>query len=160
MPVFLPGESRGRGSLVGCRLWGRTGSDTTEATQQQQQNISCGIPSLWAQSLHHVRHFCDSMDCIPPASSVHGIFQARLLEQSAIFHSRGSSRPRKSNLSLLPWQVDSSPLKPLGSSNAFLMRKKIKRHPPFTQCKCCLSFLRKVLWCALRRKTKQGYKEE
>jgi len=31
-PVFLPGESQGRGSLVGCRLWGYTESDTTEAT--------------------------------------------------------------------------------------------------------------------------------
>ena len=31
-PVFLPGESPGRGSLVGCRLWGRTESATTEAT--------------------------------------------------------------------------------------------------------------------------------
>ena len=31
-PVFLPGESQGRGSPVGCRLWGRTESDTTEAT--------------------------------------------------------------------------------------------------------------------------------
>ena len=31
-PVLLPGESQGRGSLVGCRLWGRTESDTTEAT--------------------------------------------------------------------------------------------------------------------------------
>ena len=30
-PVFLPGESQGRGSLVGCRLWGRTESDTTAA---------------------------------------------------------------------------------------------------------------------------------
>ena len=29
-PVFLPGESQGWGSLVGCRLWGRTESDTTE----------------------------------------------------------------------------------------------------------------------------------
>ena len=28
-PVLLPGASRGRGSLVGCRLWGRTESDTT-----------------------------------------------------------------------------------------------------------------------------------
>ena len=36
-PVFLPGESQGRGSLVGCRLWGRTESDPTEATQLQQQ---------------------------------------------------------------------------------------------------------------------------
>ena len=36
-PVFLPGESQGRGSLAGCRLWGCTELDTTEATQQQQQ---------------------------------------------------------------------------------------------------------------------------
>ena len=31
-PVFLPGESQRRGSLVGCCLWGHTESDTTEAT--------------------------------------------------------------------------------------------------------------------------------
>ena len=31
-PVFLPGESQGRGSLMGCRLWGHTESDTTEVT--------------------------------------------------------------------------------------------------------------------------------
>ena len=31
-PVFLPGESQGRGCLVGCRLWGCTELDTTEAT--------------------------------------------------------------------------------------------------------------------------------
>ena len=31
-PVFLPGESQGPGSLVGCRLWGRTESDMTEVT--------------------------------------------------------------------------------------------------------------------------------
>ena len=30
--MFLPRESQGRGSLVGCRLWGHTESDTTEAT--------------------------------------------------------------------------------------------------------------------------------
>ena len=31
-PVFLPGESQGWQSLVGCRLWGRTESETTEVT--------------------------------------------------------------------------------------------------------------------------------
>ena len=31
-PVFLPGESQGWESLTGCRLWGRTELDTTEAT--------------------------------------------------------------------------------------------------------------------------------
>ena len=30
--MFLPGESQGQGSLVGCCLWGRTESDRTEAT--------------------------------------------------------------------------------------------------------------------------------
>ena len=40
-PVFLPGESQGRGSLVGCRLWGGTELDMTEATwRQQQQAVS------------------------------------------------------------------------------------------------------------------------
>ena len=41
--VFLPGETQGWGSLVGCRLWGRTGSDTTEVTQQQQQQTQSNI---------------------------------------------------------------------------------------------------------------------
>ena len=45
-PVFLPGESRGRGSLVGCRLWGCTESDTTEATEQRQQQ-----PCLFSATL-------------------------------------------------------------------------------------------------------------
>ena len=31
-PVSLPGQSQGRRSLVGCRLWGHTESDMTEAT--------------------------------------------------------------------------------------------------------------------------------
>ena len=37
-PVFLPGESQGQRSLVGCRLWGYTELDMTEVTQQQQQS--------------------------------------------------------------------------------------------------------------------------
>ena len=36
---------------------------------------------------------CDHMDYSPPGSSVLGIFQARILEWVAIFHSRGPSRP-------------------------------------------------------------------
>ena len=31
-PVFLPGESQGQGSLVGCHLWGHTESDMTGVT--------------------------------------------------------------------------------------------------------------------------------
>ena len=38
---------------------------------------------------------CDPMDCSLPGSSVHGIFQARVLKWGAISFSRGSSRPRE-----------------------------------------------------------------
>ena len=40
-PVFLPRESHGWRSLVGCSRWGGTELDTTEATQQQQQQQQC-----------------------------------------------------------------------------------------------------------------------
>ena len=51
---------------------------------------------------------CDPMDCSSPGSSVHGISQARTLEQVAISFSRGSSRP--TSPALLYWQVESLPL--------------------------------------------------
>ena len=35
-PVFLPGESQGPGSLVGCPLWCHTESDMTEVTEQSR----------------------------------------------------------------------------------------------------------------------------
>ena len=37
---------------------------------------------------------CDPLDCSLPHSSIHGIFQARVLEWVAISFSRGSSQPR------------------------------------------------------------------
>ena len=43
---------------------------------------------------------CDPLDGSPP-SSVHGILQARILERVAMSSSRGTSRPRESNLRLL-----------------------------------------------------------
>ena len=39
-PVFLPGESQGWQSLVGCRLWGRTESDTTERLSSSSSSSS------------------------------------------------------------------------------------------------------------------------
>ena len=42
----------------------------------------------------HVWLFCDPMDCSPPGSSVHGIFQARITGMVHRFFSRGSSWPR------------------------------------------------------------------
>ena len=52
-PVFLPGESQGRGSLVGCRLWGRTESDTTEATEQQKQQHPRRETWKWSLTTPH-----------------------------------------------------------------------------------------------------------
>ena len=43
---------------------------------------------------------CNTVDCSPPGSSVHGISQARVLEWVAISCSRGSSRPRDRTSSL------------------------------------------------------------
>ena len=37
---------------------------------------------------------CDLMDYSPPGSSVHGIFQARILKWAAISYSKGPSQPR------------------------------------------------------------------
>ena len=46
---------------------------------------------MHAQSLHSCPTLCDPMDCTPLGSSVHGIFQARILEWFAISFSRGLS---------------------------------------------------------------------
>ena len=54
---------------------------------------------------------CDSMDCSPSSSSVHGILQARILEWESIPSSRASSRPRDRT------QTDSLPSEPPGKPN-------------------------------------------
>ena len=59
-----PGDGEGQGSLV--------------SGAQSSVTQSCST-------------FCNRVNCSPPGSSVHGIFQARILEQVAISYSRGSS---------------------------------------------------------------------
>ena len=78
-PVFLPGESQGQRSLVGCRLCGRTESDTTKATWQQQQQhtmtlvLSAGFPPFlilihsFPSKLHIYTHLCTSAPYICPS---------------------------------------------------------------------------------------------
>ena len=80
-PVFLPGESQGQRSLAGYCLRVRHNWATNTFTFTAQ---SC--PTL-----------CNPMDCSPPGSSVHEVFQARILEWVAISFSRGSSQPRDWN---------------------------------------------------------------
>ena len=60
---------------------------------------------------------CDPMDCSPPGSSVHGIFQARMLEWVASFLLLGIFLTHGSSMRLwclLHRQVDSSPLRYVG----------------------------------------------
>ena len=73
-------------------------SSTCPSTSHPQNYIKDGSndissPSVCAQSQSCLT-LCDPMDCSLPGSSVHGIFQARILEWVAISHSRGSSPTR------------------------------------------------------------------
>ena len=56
--------------------------------------VSVTLASDLCMYVCSVLTLCDPMDCSLPGSSVHGIFQARILEWVAIFSSRGSSQPK------------------------------------------------------------------
>ena len=62
------------------------------------QRRPSGKPQVYHESESEIAQscptLCDHMDCSLSGSSVHGIFQARVLEWIAISFSRGSSRPR------------------------------------------------------------------
>ena len=59
---------------------------------------------------------CDSMDCSPPSSSVHGVLQARILEWIAFPFSRDLPNPEIDPRSPA-LRVDSLPAEPQGSPN-------------------------------------------
>ena len=58
-------------------------SNSKETKWEKESEVSQSCPTL-----------CDPMDCSLPGSSVHGIFQTRILEWVATSFSRGSSQPR------------------------------------------------------------------
>ena len=58
------------------------------------QNVSFSTLNSLCEVAQSCPTLCDPMDCKLPASSVRGIFQARVLEWVAISFSRGSSQPR------------------------------------------------------------------
>ena len=59
----------------------------------RSQVLTVVIMMWYVCMLSHVQ-LCNSMDCSPPGSSVHGISQARILDYAAVSFSRGSSQPR------------------------------------------------------------------
>ena len=83
--IFPTQESKQ--SLLHCRLilyqLSYQGSPDNVITLERKSEVAQSCPAL-----------CDPMDCSLPGSSVHGIFQAIVLEWIAISSSRGSSQPR------------------------------------------------------------------
>ena len=60
----------------------------------QQVRRTLRIFPKWSEVTQSCPTLCDPMDCSLPGSSVHGIFQARILEWVAISFSRRTSQPR------------------------------------------------------------------
>ena len=74
---------------MGCHLWGRTESDTTEVTAAVAADYyKCPIIEMLiaaaAKSLQSCLTLCDPIDGSPSGSPVPGILQARTLEWVAI----------------------------------------------------------------------------
>ena len=94
------------------------------------------VLSCWVES-----NSCGPMDWSPPASSVHGIFQARILEWVAISSSRGSSWPRdQTRVSYVPcigrqilyqWATWWNPLVYIILVNSFLPLYSIPLHEKY-----------------------------
>ena len=82
-------------NVIGLILWGCKGSPRDVGCKllflKRKREIR-GLVELGASSV--CLTLSDPMGCNPPGSSVHGIFQARILERLAISSSRGSSPPR------------------------------------------------------------------
>ena len=81
-------------------------------THSSRQHLLSYLSCVCAKSLQSCPTLCDPMDCSLPGYTVHGIFQARILEWVPVSFSRGSSR-QGSNLCLLyllHWQAGSLPL--------------------------------------------------
>ena len=108
-PVFLPGKSHGQRSLMGYSPWDYEQSDIIS-----QLSTHIGIIVRDRAHTHTHTHtevaqscptLCDPMDCSPPGSLVHGIFQAWILEWVAVSFSKGRVRSQESpkEISLHIW---------------------------------------------------------
>ena len=94
-PVFLPGESHGQRSLAATVrgvAQSRTGLSASATRLRGSYILASLCASREAKSISRVR-LCDPMDCSLPGSSIHGIFQARVLEWVAISFSRDLPDP-------------------------------------------------------------------
>ena len=79
-------QSLGRRVRCSCRIWCNFHFHFSTSTRgglwTERGNAAAAAKSLWSCPT-----LCDPMDCSLPGSSIHGIFQARVLEQGAIVSS-------------------------------------------------------------------------
>ena len=83
---WTPGVGDGQGGLACCDSWGRRVGHDWETELNWTESES--EVARWCPTL------CNPMHCSPPGSSVHGIFQAKILEWVVTFFSSRSSQPR------------------------------------------------------------------
>ena len=102
---------------------------------------------------------CSVLSCVrpvatpcPPVSSVHGIFQARILELGCHFLLQGSVLTQGSNahlLDLLRWQADSLPTEPSGWGVSGV-RENVLGRPGFSESRlCCFGPNPRPLWASV-----------
>ena len=89
--------------------------------------------------LSHVR-LCDPIDCSPSGFSVHGIFQARILEWVLIFYSRGISLTQEQNLQYL----ERKKVKSLSRVRLFATPRTVAYQVPLS-----MEFSRQEYWSGL-----------
>ena len=80
--------------LVDGELWETTGQVGLPWWLRGTESVANAGESLGSLVPQSCPTLCDPVDCRLPGSSVHRIFQARVLEWVAISFSRGSSQPR------------------------------------------------------------------
>ena len=94
---------------------------------------------------------CDRMDCSLPDSSVHGIFQARIVEWVAISFSRGSSQPRDQTwVSLIAgrcfiWATREAP-NWMSECPLLIVRFFFNFYTNIVDSQCCISFTCTAKW--------------
>ena len=104
------------GSPQGSRPWDSPGKNTGVGCHFLLQCMKVKSESEVAQLCLTL---CDPIDCSPPGSSIHGIFQARVLEWVAVSSSRGNNNTPGSNKRV---ELDLCPLLQAGRSSIFIYK--------------------------------------
>ena len=78
------------------QIWSYLGNSESSSVEGSVCVCVCVCVCVWHACMHvqSYLNLCNPMDCSPPGSSVHRIFQARILEWVAISTSRRSSQLR------------------------------------------------------------------